>query len=87
MPANNSFTLDDLRKLMSGCAGIDDSVDLDSDIGNITFDDLGYDSLAVMEITAVLKNELGVAIPEDAVSELPTPRLLTEYVNARLAAA
>ncbi|MEV4188193.1 acyl carrier protein [Streptosporangium canum] len=81
-----SFTLDDLKEVMRACAGVTESVDLDSDIADVTFEDLGYDSLAVLEMAAKLQNHLGVVIPDDVADQLPTPRALAEYVNVRLAA-
>jgi minimal PKS acyl carrier protein len=79
-----SFSLDDLRVVMRTSAGVDDSVDLSSDIGDITFTDLGYDSLAVLQMAARIGNEYGVNIPDDAVAELPTPQSLVDYVAARI---
>ena len=38
------FTLDDLRRILRACAGEEDSVDLDADIHDATFGELGYDS-------------------------------------------
>jgi act minimal PKS acyl carrier protein len=69
---------------MRACAGIDESVDLDSDIGGRTFEDLGYDSLAVLEITAKIQNILGVVIADDAAKELTTPQSLADYAAAQL---
>ncbi|MER5326836.1 acyl carrier protein [Streptosporangium roseum] len=86
MAQPGSFTLDDLKEVMRVCAGVTDSVDLDSDIADVTFADLGYDSLAVLEMAAKLQNHLGVVIPDDVAEQLPTPRALAEYVNVRLAA-
>lgn len=81
---NASFTLNDLREIMRACAGIDESVDLDGDIGGCTFEDLGYDSLAVLEITAKLQNMLGAVITDDTAKELTTPQSLADYVAAQL---
>jgi minimal PKS acyl carrier protein len=81
---NGSFTLDDLREIMRACAGVDESVDLESDIGDITFEDLGYDSLAVLETAAKVQNKWGVLIPDDQTDQLVTPRSLVEYVCLRL---
>jgi act minimal PKS acyl carrier protein len=83
---NGTFTLDDLREIMRVCAGVDESVDIDSDIGDLTFEDLGYDSLAVLEMASKVQNELGVVITDDAAEELTTPRSLVDYVAIRLAA-
>jgi minimal PKS acyl carrier protein len=85
MAETSPFTLDDLRRYMRECAGVAESVDLDGNIGEQTFDDLGYDSLAVLEVTAKLTNHLGVAIADDVADQSLTPLALTEYVNARLA--
>ena len=79
-----SFALDDIREVMRACAGVGESVDLDRDIGDVTFQDLGYDSLAVLEIAAKLQNRLDVVIPDNAVENLLTPRLVIEHVNAML---
>ena len=81
---NTSFTLDNLREIMRACAGIDESVDLDSDIGSRTFEDLGYDSLAVLEMTAKIQNMLGVVIIDDAAKKLTTPQSLADYVAVQL---
>ena len=71
-----SFTLDDLKDIMRTCAGVDESVDLGSDIGDRAFEDLGYDSLAVLQMY--------FAIPDDAAQELTTPQSLVDYVATRL---
>ncbi|WP_214410322.1 acyl carrier protein [Sphaerisporangium fuscum] len=81
-----TFTLDDMRQIMSGCAGVPDSVDLADDIGEVPFVDLGYDSLAVLEMAARIQQRLGIRIPDDAVEEMKTPQAAVDYVNRRLAA-
>jgi minimal PKS acyl carrier protein len=81
---NTSFTLNDLKEIMRACAGIDELVDLDSDIGSRTFEDLGYDSLAVLEMTAKIQNMLGVVITDDAAKKLTTPQSMADYVSAQL---
>lgn len=79
-----SFTLDDLKDIMRTCAGVDESVDLGSDIGDRAFEDLGYDSLAVLQMYSKIQNSLGFAIPDDAAQELTTPQSLVDYVATRL---
>jgi act minimal PKS acyl carrier protein len=86
MPQNGSISLEDLREIMRACAGVDESIDLDADIGDNTFEELGYDSLAVLEMAAKLQNQLGVVIPDDAAEKLLTPYLLIEYINLRIPA-
>ncbi|GII78901.1 actinorhodin polyketide synthase acyl carrier protein [Sphaerisporangium rufum] len=79
-----TFTLDDMRQIMTGCAGVPDSVDLTGDIGDLTFTDLGYDSLAVLEMAARIQQRLDIPIPDDAVGEMKTPQAAVDYVNRRL---
>ncbi|MEQ4723353.1 acyl carrier protein [Nonomuraea sp. B19D2] len=79
------FTVEDLKVTMIECAGAAENVNLGDDISEVPFVDLGYDSLAVLEVTAKLQNHLGVVIPDDVVEQLPTPRALADYVNVRLA--
>ncbi|HEV2780500.1 MAG TPA: acyl carrier protein [Actinophytocola sp.] len=78
----NIIDLGDLRRILRACAGAEQGVDLDGDILDVTFDDLGYDSLAVMETASMITREYGVAIDEDALLEATTPRLLIDLVNA-----
>lgn len=81
------FDLDDMRRIMSGCAGVPETVDLSGDIGHTTFTDLGYDSLAVLEMTARIQQELRIRIPDDAVDDMKTPQAAVDYVNRRLTTA
>lgn len=78
------FTADDLRRIIRTTVGTDESVDLDGDILDTDFPDLGYDSLAVMEVASRIEKEFPVQVPDDAIADLLTPRALVDYVNARL---
>ncbi|GGP66374.1 acyl carrier protein [Saccharothrix coeruleofusca] len=80
-----AFTLDDLRRIMRVSVGVEEGVDLDGDIADVEFDDLGYDSLAVLELAGHVKREYGVPLPEEVVVELRTPALAVQLINARLA--
>nr|ADO32788.1 acyl carrier protein [Streptomyces vietnamensis] len=75
------LTLDVLRTILVACAGEDDSADLSGDILDTTFEDLGYDSLALMESAARIEREFGVTLDDDDVNEALTPRLLLDLVN------
>jgi minimal PKS acyl carrier protein len=81
------LTLNELRTVMRGCVGADDTVDLDGDIAEVPFDGLGYDSLAVLEIVVSLQDTWQVHIPDEAIDELRTPAALIDYVNQRHDAA
>lgn len=81
----SSFTLDDLRRIIRTTVGVEDGVDLESDISDTDFDDLGYDSLAVLELAGHIKREYGVPLPEEVVLDLRTPALAVALINDRLA--
>ncbi|UGQ11790.1 acyl carrier protein [Yinghuangia sp. ASG 101] len=78
------FTLDELRGTLRECVGTDADVDLDGDILDIEFTDLGMDSLVVYEIAVRLQDHLDVPIPDDALDDITTPRGFIDYLNARL---
>ena len=78
-----SLTLDRLRNIMRDCAGENESIDLNGDIGEVSFMDLGYDSLALLETTSRLEREFDITLDDDSVSEDETPNALIELVNAR----
>ena len=80
----STFTLDDLRALL---VGAEEGADLDGDIADRRFDELGYDSLAVLEIAGEIQRRFGVVVPDDAVSEMPTPAAAVKFVNALFAKA
>jgi acyl carrier protein len=79
------FTLDDLRRILLEGAGAD--VDLDSDIENTEFVDLGYESLALLETSGRIEREYGIRLDDDAFLAASTPRALIDLVNANLPAA
>ncbi|MGY6653673.1 acyl carrier protein [Amycolatopsis sp. TRM77291] len=80
------MTLEDLKRILIDCAG-DDPGGLDGEILDTPFEDLGYDSLALMESAARIKRDFGVDLPEDDVAEVETPRDLLELVGSVGAAA
>lgn len=80
------FTLDDLKRIMRTSVGVDESVDLEGAITQVPFNDLGYDSLAVLEIAGTIQKELSLSLPDEAVAELKTPGEFVGYVNERLSA-
>ncbi|MFJ9775920.1 FAD-dependent monooxygenase [Kitasatospora sp. NPDC101157] len=79
------FTLDDVRRVIRSCAGENDTVDLDGDIADVPFAELGYDSLALLETAAVIEREYEVELPEGGLYELETPGRVVDFVNGALA--
>jgi act minimal PKS acyl carrier protein len=82
----NTFTIKDLRRILEDSAGAADGVDWESPVTlDLPFADLGYDSLALLELAAKVQQEYRTRIPDEAVSEMVTPRAAVEYVNQRFA--
>jgi act minimal PKS acyl carrier protein len=79
--SDRTIELPDLRRILRESAGTEQGVDLDGEILDTTFGDLGYDSLAIMETAAGIIREYGVSIDDDALLTATTPRLLLELVN------
>ncbi|WP_406379393.1 acyl carrier protein [Streptomyces sp. NBC_01618] len=84
----SEFTLRELTDLLRVCAGDpDEGVDLTDDgVLDVSFFDLGYDSLALLQITNVINRERGVELSDDAIAEAETPRMLLRLVNVGLPA-
>ncbi|GAB3723929.1 acyl carrier protein [Nocardiopsis nanhaiensis] len=78
---SKQITVADLTRILVECAGETEGIDPGSDIGDIEFEALGYDSLALMETAARIKDEYGVDISDDVVAELRTPRSFVDTVN------
>lgn len=77
----STFTLSDLTVKLRECAGESEGVDLDGDVLDTPFIELGYDSLALLQVTGVLKRELGIELADEAVVEAETPRQLLDMIN------
>jgi act minimal PKS acyl carrier protein len=50
------------------------------------FDELGYDSLALLETHSRIKRDYGVEISENDLGHIETPQGMVDFVNARLKA-
>jgi act minimal PKS acyl carrier protein len=81
------FTVTDLVHVMRAAAGEDESINLDGEILDVNFSDLGYDSLAIMETASRIEREFNVSLPEETMATIETPKEFIEFVNGQLAAA
>ncbi|MEU1259425.1 acyl carrier protein [Streptomyces chartreusis] len=84
--AATEFTLPDLRRILLEAAGTDETVDLDGDIADLDFTDLGYESLALLETAGRIERTYDISLDEDALADANTPRALIDLVNAHLSA-
>lgn len=81
MQPTDALSLDDLRSILVGSAGVSQGVDLGGNFADTAFADLGYDSVAVLELAAQLTSRYGVAIDDDALFDARTPGALLKLVN------
>ncbi|MCM6778702.1 acyl carrier protein [Nocardia sp. CDC159] len=80
------FTLTDLGRIMLEAAG-DEGVQFADSILDTQFDELGYDSLALLEASGRIEREFGISLDEDTLLSATTPRSLIDAVNTHLSAA
>ncbi|WP_018681631.1 acyl carrier protein [Actinokineospora enzanensis] len=80
-----AFTITELVDTLRESAGEDEDITLDGDILTVTFEDLGYDSLALLNTVSRIERELGVRLPDGAITEANTPAELLDAVNNTLA--
>lgn len=78
------MTIADLVRLLRACAGQEDGVDLDGDVADVEFIDLGYDSIALLEVASRVEREFGVTLDDGTVGEATTPAAFVALVNAEL---
>ncbi|WP_410585898.1 acyl carrier protein [Amycolatopsis sp. lyj-23] len=80
--SDRELTAAALRSLLEEVAG---AAEGDGEFLDTAFDELGYDSLALMEAAGRIQREYGVALPDDLVAEADHPRAFLDLVNSRFA--
>lgn len=78
------FTLANLVGYIRRAAGEDGVLELSDHNAETTFAELGYDSLAMMELTSLVERELGVSLPEEKTDKESTPQGFVDLVNESL---
>ncbi|MFI8520740.1 acyl carrier protein [Streptomyces sp. NPDC085481] len=82
--SSTTMTFDDLKAIMSRCTG--EIEDLTQDHLGTDFTEIGFDSLAVLEIASQIQREYGLQIPDEAIEDMKSPQDVIDYVNTSLAA-
>lgn len=82
MPAFPPFSRSDLARLLRESAGEERPGLLEGDVLDVSFSDLGYDSVAVLQLIGLIERERDVQLADETVTDAPTPRALLEVVNA-----
>ncbi|MDH6113742.1 act minimal PKS acyl carrier protein [Kitasatospora sp. MAP12-15] len=81
----NRFSVDDLLRILRAGAGTDTRIEVAVEqLTDTPFAELGYDSLALLELTSRIEREYGIAIPDGEVEQKETPGQVVEYVNSLL---
>jgi acyl carrier protein len=76
------FTFDDLKQILVGRIGVPESAVVDDP--GLTFEDIGLDSLAFVEIQLALQQQYGFTIPDEDAFEITTIGDAIAYTNRRL---
>ncbi|MYT34804.1 acyl carrier protein [Streptomyces sp. SID8350] len=76
--------MENLKRILREGAGADESVDFDGDILDTDFEELGYESLALLETCGRIEREYGITLDDSVVGDVRTPRRMVEVVNEHL---
>jgi len=76
------FTFEDLRNILVNRVGLPD--DAVRDDPNLSFEDMGLDSLAFVEIQLAIQQEYGFTIPDEDAQSITTVGEAIDYSNRRL---
>ncbi|WP_030622256.1 acyl carrier protein [Streptomyces sclerotialus] len=82
--ATTQFTIGDLEAILLAAAG-DEGIELSASL-DVLFEELGYDSLALLEVSSRIEREYHISLDDTPVTDMDTPRMLIEAVNSRLTA-
>ncbi|HEY7592203.1 MAG TPA: acyl carrier protein [Actinophytocola sp.] len=82
-----ALTLQQLAEMMlaSGDRDPEAQMELDDKIGDVSFDELGFDSLSLFNTCVEIENVYPVKLSLDAVLAAETPNALLDLVNQNLA--
>jgi acyl carrier protein len=76
------FTFEDVKRILVDRVGVPEENVVNDP--NATFEDMGLDSLAFVEIQLAIQQEYGFSIPDEDAEKLTTVGEGIEYVNQRL---
>jgi acyl carrier protein len=82
--AAREFTFEDLKGILVSRVGLAEEAVIDD--REASFDDMGLDSLAFVEIQLAMQQEYGFTIPDEDAEHLHKVGQAIDYVNERLAA-
>jgi acyl carrier protein len=77
-----TFTIEDAKRILVERVGMNEA-DVPDD-PDATFDSMGLDSLAFVEIQLAMQQEYGFTMPDEDAEQIQTMGEAVQYVNARL---
>jgi acyl carrier protein len=80
--ATQTFGFEDLKRILTERIGVPEE-DVKED-PSTTFEDMGLDSLAFVDIQLAMQQEYGFTIPEEDAEGIQTVGEAIEYVNRRI---
>lgn len=81
--ADQTFTFADIKRILVERVGLNEADVVDDP--DATFDSMGLDSLAFVEIQLAMQQEYGFTISDEDAERITTVGQAIEYVNERLA--
>lgn len=81
---STQITMADVKRALEEGSGVQEGIDLDRDLAVMSFRDMGYDSLAVLETGLRLSRENDIQIDDEVFTDLETPQQLLDEVNLAL---
>lgn len=78
----SEFTLDDLKQVMQGDPDV--LLKEEGDVLDTHFSELGYDSLAMLELSGRVQRDFGISLPDESIHHMETPRQALKYINEQI---
>ncbi len=83
MATQQTFGFEDLKRILVDRVGLSEDAVVDDP--NASFEDMGLDSLAFVEVQLAMQQEYGFTIPDEDAERITTVSEAIGYVNERLA--
>ena len=81
--ATQAFTFDDIKRILVDRVGLNEDDVVDDP--NATFDSMGLDSLAFVEVQLAMQQDYGFTIADEDAERITTVGEAISYVNEKLA--
>ena len=82
--AIRELDIEQLKRILIASAGVDHFISLNGGMLDTDFEDLGYESVALLETSRRIEIEFGITLDDMKFTEARTPRALLQLVNETL---